>query len=287
MDDASSEIARGLPPIAVGGVGGSGTRVVARILDAAGFFIGDDVNNSLDNLWFTLLFKHEGILSASNATFDQLSAIFQAAMTGDGRVASASDRALIEKLAAEDRPQQHSPWLRQRARTLLPAIAAVRKPKAWAWKEPNTHMVVDRLAANMSILKYIHVARNGLDMAVSNNQNQLRLWGPHVLDLDEFESPRASLRFWCWAHRRILRIGRDLGQRFLFIKFDDLCQDPRGGVETLLSFCGLGLDVALRDRLAELIKPPATIARHKDLSFDLFDADDVAFVREIGFDISK
>ena len=44
-------------PIAVGGVGGSGTRVVANFLEMLGFDMGSDINESLDNLTFTLLFK--------------------------------------------------------------------------------------------------------------------------------------------------------------------------------------------------------------------------------------
>ena len=44
-------------PIAVGGVGGSGTRVIAEILIQLGFYLGKDLNASRDNLWFTLLFK--------------------------------------------------------------------------------------------------------------------------------------------------------------------------------------------------------------------------------------
>ena len=36
--------------IIIGGVGGSGTRVVAHLLKENGIFIGDNLNNSLDNL---------------------------------------------------------------------------------------------------------------------------------------------------------------------------------------------------------------------------------------------
>ena len=44
-------------PVIIGGVGGSGTRVVAEILDNLGFYIGNDLNPAKDNLWFLLLFK--------------------------------------------------------------------------------------------------------------------------------------------------------------------------------------------------------------------------------------
>ena len=44
-------------PVIIGGVGGSGTRVVAEIINLLGFYIGDDLNPAKDNLWFLLLFK--------------------------------------------------------------------------------------------------------------------------------------------------------------------------------------------------------------------------------------
>jgi hypothetical protein len=186
-------------PIAVGGVGGSGTRVVAAILKEAGIRIGDDLNHALDNLWFTLLFKHRDILDAPDVCFGDLVSIFVAAMTG-GRSATATQLALVDELARDDRLQHESSWLQARSGSLRRAMAEPPKSSPWAWKEPNTHMVLDRLAARIPGLKYIHVARNGLDMAYSTNQNQLQLWGPAALGAESPIDPRNSLRFWCWAH---------------------------------------------------------------------------------------
>ena len=44
-------------PIAIGGIGGSGTRLIGNILYDLGFYLGDDLNRAYDNLWFTLLLK--------------------------------------------------------------------------------------------------------------------------------------------------------------------------------------------------------------------------------------
>ena len=38
--------------VAIGGVGGSGTRLIARMLGQLGWYLGDDLNESVDNLWF-------------------------------------------------------------------------------------------------------------------------------------------------------------------------------------------------------------------------------------------
>jgi len=55
--------------IAIGGVGGSGTRLVAGALAAAGYFIGYDLNEASDNLTFSLLFVRREILDASDDEF--------------------------------------------------------------------------------------------------------------------------------------------------------------------------------------------------------------------------
>jgi hypothetical protein len=66
-------------PIAIGGVGGSGTRAVAAILRDVGIDIGSDLNNTLDSPWFTSLFKQPGIWSGSEADLKRRASIFQAA----------------------------------------------------------------------------------------------------------------------------------------------------------------------------------------------------------------
>lgn len=43
--------------IAIGALGGSGTRICAQILIELGVFMGHDLNNANDNLLFTRLFK--------------------------------------------------------------------------------------------------------------------------------------------------------------------------------------------------------------------------------------
>jgi hypothetical protein len=53
-----------LPVVAVGGVGGSGTRLVAHVMLELGYYLGPDLNESLDTLWFTLLFKRPEIWRA-------------------------------------------------------------------------------------------------------------------------------------------------------------------------------------------------------------------------------
>jgi len=248
------------PGVVVGGVGGSGTRLVALILEELGFSMGQDQNESSDNLAFTLLFKRLAILDCGEGEFDALVTLMAkgAGCSGGGSGGSgglsAAEFSLLRSVAAEDRLGHPQSWLQERARRIVATAAASSGnrgggfsgswgggwggPRKWGWKEPNSHVVLDRLAARFPAMKYVHVVRSGLDMAMSENQNQLALWGTHVLGpvaahaahaahgraasapggdgeanpggFSGMVSPGASLRYWCAVHRRVERLGRRL-----------------------------------------------------------------------------
>jgi Sulfotransferase family len=273
-------------PIAGGGIGGSGTRVVAAILRATGFDIGGDLNHALDNLWFTFLFKDHDVRGIPDDAFRQRVALLHSAMCG-GPPPTAHDEALIDALAEKERAEFSLDWYRQRARTLRAALARRNTPHAWAWKEPNTHIVLDRLAAALPGLRYIHVARNGLDMAHSDNQTQLQVWGKLAFGRPVEVTPRQSVKFWCWAHQRVLKIGEALGSRFLFVRFEDLCANPEHETSRILSFAGIEPDADLLRRTAALPQPSMSIGRYKAHDLGDIDAADIQYIGSLGFDVPR
>ena len=96
-------------PVGVGGIGGSGTRVVAEVLGKVNYYMGSHLNRALDNLWFTLLFKRpQWLRRASREGGDEVLRglrIFEKAMT-EGLRSDLSDaeRGFIEA-AREDVPE--------------------------------------------------------------------------------------------------------------------------------------------------------------------------------------
>lgn len=274
-----------VPVVAVGGVGGSGTRLVAHLMMELGYYLGSDLNESLDTLWFTLLFKRPEILAAPGDEIAFLTASLLQGLTGTVNVTPEQVRRIWD-LASQDRDQHPASWLAERAESLLAQSTSSPDRRRMGWKEPNTHLVMDRLPLLLPQMRYIHVMRNGLDMAYSRNQNQLRLWGRYLVGPDCQDNPRYALKYWCRAHRRILRLCRPLGGRFMLLNYDALCASPEFRIRELLEFLGCEPSPQDSARLIDLVQKPESVGRFKQQSLDQFDPEDVAYVRELGFDTS-
>lgn len=271
------------PLVAIGGVGGSGTRLIAEILARLGYYIGSDLNDQNDNLWFTLLFKRSDILQATRQEFNAYLGLFLRRMDGMMNFTQQEKRDL-QRLAMTDRLQHPSEWLADRVRSFLSPCSDNRTSSRWGWKEPNTHVVLDRLSASLPSLRYIHVARNGLDMAHSGNKNQLEFWGNTFLGLNAVPiDTRHSLKYWCRVHRRVLDIASDMPGRFLLLNYDEFCEHPDRGMIELIAFLGERLEPTKLNGLLRLVSPPPSIGRFRKHSLSRFDDDDVAYVASLGF----
>lgn len=223
-------------PVAIGGIGGSGTRVVAEILLRQGLNLGSSLNQSNDNLIFTRNFKRPEW--------------FKAYPDNDDLVAAWSSFRDEEK--SNFAPATFDP--------------AVDEAVNWGWKEPNTHIFLQFLSASVVGLKYVHVLRNGLDMAFSKNQQQATNWGNFILEdtYDGVVTPERSLDYWVAANQRVIEIGQSMGDRFLLIKYEQLCTNPVREIERLLTFVGR---TGNPNGLKKLLKP-TSIGRYRleDLS---------------------
>jgi hypothetical protein len=186
----------------------------------------------------------------------------------------------IRSLARRDRPQHPADWLRARVDSLVQAAREPAHGEPWGWKEPNTHLVIERLWQRLPRLRYVHVVRNGVDMAYSRNQNQLRLWGAHVLGEDGPIAPGRSLAYWCAVHRRMQRLLAKDPHRMYWLDYDALCQQPR--IETGKFFAFLGLDVPRDSALLQQVRAPS---RRKGIDEREFAPADLEYARLLRFDL--
>jgi hypothetical protein len=268
--------------LAIGGVGGSGTRVVATLLQMLDYYIGDDINDALDNLWYTLLFKRRAVLIENEAEFRNFVSLFFSRMSGT-TVLSNRDRARIFQLAEQERLQHPREWLIDRAYSFFNDKTSKRPGQPWCWKEPNTHIIIDRIFAFHPDLRYIHVFRHPLDMAVSDNQNQLENWGPIFLNRNVTIEPRLALSYWCAAHRRIINFARYWPERIMMIEFDALCVTPSAHCRRIVEFLGAEPQDDILANFCEFVRPPASVRRCRNTELGHYDPGDLAYVAEIGY----
>ncbi|MFC3287382.1 sulfotransferase family protein [Paracoccus aerius] len=231
-------------PIAIGAIGGSGSRVLAKIIQASGVSIGSNLNPSSDNLEFTARFKTLDVLDLpDNQFFSRL---------GD-----------FEAISRADMVQAGN--------------------KRWGWKEPNTHVVIERILEAYPSMRYVHLLRNGFDMAFSGNQNQPRLWGPAYLNrpISDPPTPPESLAYFCEVHRRISKLARQPHNqsRILFVEYEALCYDPKSEITRLLDFLDFKPEVSLKE-LCNAVQQPASIGRSLAFGLKPFDQEDLNYIRK-------
>ena len=267
-------------PVIVGGIGGSGTRLVAGLLQIFGYYIGDDLNDSLDNHWFTLLFKRRSILLESDAHFHRLFSLFVSRMSGETRLTE-SERQCISDLASEERLLHDRDWLTERVRSFLSNLTSKRPAQPWGCKEPNAHVVIERILPLHPDLRYIHLIRHPLDVAASRNQNQLQLWGPVYLDRDLPRGQAAAMSYWCAVHRRMARVMRQWPGWTMMADFAALTTRPAEECGRLGTFLEAEITGAAVTAFCALLgELPERRARP---SVSQFDHEDLVYAAKVGY----
>ena len=284
-------------PVVIGGVGGSGTRVVAEIVSHLGFYIGDDLNPARDNLWFLLLFKRpRWFLQArhdNRKIFTGMNLLSKVMLARSGL--QWSELRFLIRAAFEISIYGHNhkgdgrgiwPWVRA-WKMFARQSKKIPKLERWGWKEPNSHIYLKYLADYFSSLKYIHTIRHGLDMAFSDNQQQLYNWGPNFgisLPKSKSEEPSASLKYWIKSNNRVMEIGRQLGgQNFLVVNFDRLCLSPETEIQKILSFLKIDPVAYDLDTLIRIPKIPKSLGRYRLHDLSQFNPTDLSELENQGF----
>ena len=279
-------------PLVIGGVGGSGTRVVAEMARRLGVSLGEDCNRSVDTLSATLLLRrpawYDEQVRDGGAGFATAFAILEGALRG--RLAMTPGvRVFLAGAAADLAGGGPGPtWAAERVARLVGSGTSGRDPGRWGWKEPNSHIYLEALHHHFGDrLRYVHVLRNGLDMAFSDNQWQVRTWGRLFgVEAGEVVSPNASLDYWIRANRRALDLGATLpGGTFLRLDFDALCADPVAGLDRLVGFLGVEPGPEVLAELAAMPERPASTGRWRRADGAAFTDRQLAEVAALGFPV--
>lgn len=205
-------------PLVIGGTGGSGTRVVARIARLGGRYMGRERNETEDCPRF--------------ARFDWQWGLRYLELGAGTAMTEAFDEVVAAHLA--ERPDG----------------------APWGWKHPQSYLLLPFLRRRFPQMRFIHVLRDGRDVALSDNRLQLNRYGP-LLDRSEDEPvPVRSAAWWAWANLRARKHSEELGGDYLLVRFEDLCAEPDVWTRRILDFSG-GDGAAL----AAEVEPPPSLGR--------------------------
>lgn len=265
-------------PICIGGIGGSGTRLFAQILNMDdSIYLGPCINDTDDNIIFTFLFKRIEVLTMNNKQLDNLFTIFRKSMLSIKL--NKKELSTIKEIYEKKTSQDYLYDKKETLETLLKYTNLNQKnlTQEWGWKEPNTHMILPFLLKKYKNLKYVHIMRNGLDNAYSKNQNQLKFW------TNSKPTPRNNLKYWVYVQKKIIELQKKHPKNILIIKFEDFVLNPDKYILILAKFIEKDLDA---DKIKQIIKIPNTINQFKKHTLKYFDKSDLIFLRSLGYNTS-
>jgi len=246
-------------PIFIAATGGSGTRVLVQILQKCNVFMGHEdggLNVSLDAIsiqsflhsWLLLFIMNGGLRYPKKKPFTELQNL----------------RMIRELEYSISTHTEHMP---------------ANGPPRWGFKNPRAMFLIPLLHRIYPDVLFIHMVRDGKDMAYSTNQGQTGIVGPVMLTRQEnmLPIPSRCAVLWSRANKLVANYGEThMPGQYYRLRFEDLCYDPEGEIGSMLEF--LKIESAGVSELAELVQPPDTIGRYRE-----HPADDVKRIRELAW----
>ena len=239
--------------ITIGGVGGSGTRAVIRLLRQVGVYTGVNVNRALDSLDFQYTFMVPWLRSTLRAWL------------GDALpLPVTKQQADFERFLAEH-------------------LSGAEDAEVVAWKHPRVQYCLPTLRQVRPDLAFVHLIRDGRDMVLSANQHQRDDFAPVFLsepELDRSLQVQSQL-VWARGNDLVADYGeRHMGDDYLRVRFEDLCFHPERVIGEILDFAGIG---RVTPELVSEIQPPESIGRWRTGDLDVFEDEFAAALERYGY----
>jgi hypothetical protein len=139
---------------------------------------------------------------------------------------------------------------------------------AWGWKFPETYLVGNVVDAVFPRARYVHMVRDGRDLAFKAHltDDADRGLGRRLLrHLGALHEPRhlQAARSWDFQVRRFTEFESRLGDRVHRLTFEELILDPEASTKRLCSFLGIGFTDACRRFLAESLRR-GKVSQHRE-----------------------
>lgn len=232
-------------PIVIGGTGGSGTRVVVTVLRSLGVFMGHTYDQREDSIPM-------------------------------GRFDRRWGKRLVVEFSGEPQPGPQHELVRATARF---AFSRARDHQMreypggqWGWKHPHSYLFIPFLHERFPEMRFVHLVRNGMDMAISDNLGQMRRYGHlFVAPIERLHGDAAvAALFWSRANLHALESGTgELGDRYIRVRFEDLCDRPLETITDLAQRLRIDATDEALEAAARLPRRPSSAGRAGALPADV------------------
>ena len=222
----------GQPPVVIGAMGGSGTRIIVTILQKIGYWMGSCINPNTKDAMATRY-------------------ILQKSFKRLVEMGEKPDKELVE---------QFSKLIR------LHRLGIPDPNGLWGWKNPRSMWIIPFLSSLYPEMKFIHMIRNGRDMALSGNLNLLTKHGHYLLkDINYYcNIQEAQLRIWALGNKTAWNAGqKHLGANYYLLSYERLCFSPSSELLKLFLFLDKNVEERQLSACACLIKKNKNIGRWK------------------------
>ncbi|MBP1685919.1 MAG: hypothetical protein H6Q33_2062 [Deltaproteobacteria bacterium] len=216
------------PPIVVFNKSHSGSRLLARVLASGGVFLGCRVNESADAVELLDLLHHLVL-----GYYPDYSRLWHARGPEDPILPDLIRDTMCRHLRGFDRASG----------------------RPWGWKLCETTYILPVIDFLFPRARYIHLIRDGRDVAFCDhvapaesfwkkiyfNTAGITTWRGYHLTGPAYRQRSYIYNTVHWLNS--VRLGRDYGamlrERYLEVRYEDLCRDFAGAVHRVFEFCGL------------------------------------------------
>ena len=236
-------------PIIVTGMHRSGTSLIARTLGMLGIFMGWKLQGDEESAFIIEL--NDWLLSQLGARWDHV-----------GMAVALQQDPVFRRLAVR--------YLRMRLRSLqaraflgprhFMRVGLGEIPCAWGWKDPRTTLTLPTWLELFPGLKVIHVARHGMDVAMSLNKRSQSLVAKRdaglggvtslqylfrarrrgVTDSVRCLSLDEALCLWAEYEGHAASIRKGIApDHVLCLRYEDFLDRPREHIDRISAFCGV------------------------------------------------
>ncbi|GEM_PF-34161 len=232
------------PPLLIGATGGSGTRAVQSLIADAGYFMGENLPDTRDAHFMLPYLDNQ-----ANELFSVTRSVNYS----------------LDELPAELRAQ-HADRILQATTDYVNSVPTSQNTsqKLWGWKQPRNILLLPFWKELFPEMTFLHVIRDGRDMAYSGNQNLPYCHYEAIMGEAWIKNdPACSIRLWNKINLEAKTwCEENLDGRYYILKYEDLCAKPEKTIRQILDF--LQQPTTQAETLAQLIKASSRVASWKN-----------------------